>query len=208
MMSRKMIAAILALALLFLSGAALSEALTRPRLTGVSGTEIMKTESPQNEPANTGEAWPRFSALLNQRMATRTGPGTKYTEDHGTLPQSTPITILQRETTNDVEWVLVEFMRNDGKKVRAYTGMKRIDIEANVSDVPEAWEEPLVATTVRGTEAYYGPGGEYLMLEEGLRAGAFVLVFGVDSGYALVEYSANAEQWTRAWVPESALAIP
>ena len=38
--------------------------------------------------------------VLNQKMATRSGPGTKYTEELGTLPQDTAITIIHCVETN------------------------------------------------------------------------------------------------------------
>ena len=65
-------------------------------------------------------------ASLNQRMATRSGPGTQYTEELGTLPRSTAITLIEMVTTNGTPWGMVEFTRHN-LKYRAYTGMKRID---------------------------------------------------------------------------------
>ena len=56
-------------------------------------------------------------------MATRTGPGTAYTEDLETLPKDTEIVVLQQEMGDGVPWGLVEFELGD-IYYRAYTGMK------------------------------------------------------------------------------------
>lgn len=70
------------------------------------------------------------SATLNQSMALRTGPNTKYVEMY-TLPQSTQITAFEYEEGNGVTWVLVEFFYQ-GQRVRGYTGLKRMSVHGNI----------------------------------------------------------------------------
>ncbi|MCL1964667.1 MAG: hypothetical protein FWF69_06370 [Firmicutes bacterium] len=146
--------------------------------------------------------WPAVYAKLNQKMATRTGPGTKYTEDHGTWPASTEIVVYAQENSGGTPWALVEFMRN-GKLVRAYTGMKRID--AGTAGIPSATREPRAAAVTRETQAYYGPGTAYMAVPNPVAAGTEVLVYGVDRGYALIDYTTGFDQWMRSWVPEACI---
>ena len=148
------------------------------------------------------ECWEAIPATLNQRMATRTGPGTKFTEDHGTLPQDTEIVVYAKEAGGSATWVLVEFVKN-GKLVRAYTGLKRIDADA---DSIAAAEDPESATVTVDTTAFYGPGKGYLELKGQVKKGTKVQVYGIDKGFALIEYAVG-NAWTRSWVPEETLAI-
>jgi len=151
------------------------------------------------------DGWTPFYGVLNQRMATRTGPGTKFTEDHGTLPESTEIVIYAQEDSGGTPWVLVEFVRN-GKLVRAYTGLKRVDVE--VSDLPKTTKNPKAAIVTEDTPAFYGPDAQYYMaIETPVRAGTELLVYGVDRNFALVEYAREDGTWMRAWVPMPVMSI-
>lgn len=78
---------------------------------------------------------------LNQQMAARSGPGTKYTEELGTLPIDTSITVISQAETNDTVWYQVEFTRNQ-KLYRCCTGQKRVNA---CGDIP--WESPTMWRT-------------------------------------------------------------
>lgn len=149
----------------------------------------------------TQDPWEAIPARLNQRMATRTGPGTQYTEDHGTLPKDTAIVVYQQAEGSGVPWGLVEFEVR-GKLVRAYTGMKRIDAD---STPPQAPKKPQIARLAEATQAYFGPGTQYMPVPDLLPAQLTVEVWGEEQGYALVDYFINAAQRMRAWVPVSGL---
>jgi len=156
-------------------------------------------------PGMFNDGWTAFDGALNQRMATRTGPGTKYTEDHGTLPESTEIVIYAQEDSGGTPWVLVEFVRN-GKLVRAYTGMKRVDVEQ--ANLPKTTKKPKTAVVIGDTTVYYGPDAQYyLAVDTPVTAGTEVLVYGVDRDYALVEYAREDGAWMRAWIPISLVDI-
>jgi len=114
------------------------------------------------------------SAVLNQRMATRSGPGTQYTEELGTLPQDTSITLIHYvQDKNNVPWGLVEFSRNN-QLYRAYTGMKRINVPGG--NAPYLAEHPAPASATASTTVYYGPGTRYAARREQLHAGTPLLV--------------------------------
>jgi len=145
----------------------------------------------------------QIPAELNQSMATRTGPGTGYTEDLGTLPKDTEIIVLQQEMGGSVPWGLVEF-ELDGMYYRAYTGMKRIDAD---SEPPWA-EKPQTARVIESVTPRYGPGSSaYAPFGHTLEAGAQVEVFGRDWEYALIDYPSPDEpgKRTRSWIPLAAL---
>ncbi|MCL1795699.1 MAG: DUF5050 domain-containing protein [Clostridia bacterium] len=150
------------------------------------------------------DGWQAFAATPNQRMATRTGPGTRYAEDHGTLPASTEIVACAQEETNGTIWVMIEFVRS-GALVRAYTGLKRVD--TNSTNLPKTTGKPREATVSQTTPAYYGPGSAYLAVPTPVAAGTNTLVYGLDRGHALIEYEIEPGLWTRSWVPADRIEI-
>jgi len=138
-------------------------------------------------------------ASLNQRMATRTGPNTKYTEP-GTYPQSTDISVYYQTEGNGVMWGMVEF-RYNGMWYRLYTGMKRIDAYGGV---PVDYESYQYMTMVRGTVPRYGPGEAYAAQPDRIPENGLVKVFFQENGYAMIDYEGYS-QVIRGWVPLSAL---
>ena len=132
---------------------------------------------------------------LNQQMATRSGPGTKYTEELCTLPSSTEIQVIAQAETNGTVWYQVEFTRNQ-KLYRCYTGKKRVDA---FGDIP--WESPdyVEDTVIAGADAYYGPGAKYAKRKNGVYKNSTVRVFGVEGEWALCEYK-DGSKWCRAYL--------
>lgn len=141
------------------------------------------------------------SAVLNQRMATRSGPGTQYTEELGTLPQDTPIRLIEYvHDKNLVPWGLVEFTRNN-QLHRAYTGMKRINVLSGTAAYVN--ENPISANVTAATTASYGPGSNYAARKGQLVAGLALLVVGQENGYLLCEYQLGNRP-ERGYVPATA----
>ena len=134
-------------------------------------------------------------ASLNQRMATRSGPGTQYTEELGTMPQETAITLIEYVTTG-VPWGLVEFYRN-GQKVRAYTGMKRINAYGPVAQGTQDYYELSLS---QSTDVYYGPGYDYARRAESVGRGTLLRVYGYENGFAICDYK-RGTSWVRAYFP-------
>ena len=129
-------------------------------------------------------------------MATRSGPGTKYTEELGTLPQNTPITLIEYVTTGGTPWGLVEFYKG-GQKYRAYTGMKRITASG---PVPQGTLDYFDAALTLTTDVYYGPGYDYARRGKAVFAGTPLRVYGFENGFALCDYQSGS-QWVRAYFP-------
>lgn len=142
-----------------------------------------------------------FEAHLIDRMATRSGPGTKYTEELGTFAEDTKIIVIAQAETNGTVWYQVEFTRNQ-KLYRAYTGKKRVSA---YGDIP--WESPdyVEDKATGGADAYYGPGTNYAKRRKGISKGDTVRVFGVEGDWALCEYRED-NKWCRAYISVDKLA--
>ncbi|NMD38509.1 MAG: hypothetical protein GYA87_07515 [Christensenellaceae bacterium] len=143
-----------------------------------------------------------FYATLNQKMATRTGPSTRYTEP-GTYPKDTEIRIIEKELDdNNVPWGLVEFSYRK-VKFRAYTGMKRIDCDADL--VP--WGNSLneITYTLKNSSFYYGPGTEYAKHKYDIAAGSSIILIDYENGYAMIDFH-NGTQWVRGYILEENVA--
>lgn len=140
------------------------------------------------------------SANLNQQMATRSGPGTKYTEELGTLPQSTKITVISQIETAGTVWYQVEFVYNSQLR-RAYTGKKRVNASG---DIP--WESPIYTEDIllSNATAYYGPGENYAARRSSVAKNTTVRVFGVELEWALCEYK-EGSKWARGYIHVSNL---
>ena len=141
-----------------------------------------------------------MDARLNQRMATRLGPSTGYSEELGTFPQATKITVLEQVMGNGVPWVLVDFYANS-KHYRAYTGLKRIN---TAYELPWGETEFMVDRLVLTTDVYYGPGTDYAKHKKPLYAGQELRVFFEEDGFYLCDWDRNG-QMIRGYIPASAL---
>ena len=152
------------------------------------------------------EGWTRIPAVLNQKMATRSGPGTKYTEEH-TYPIDTEVMVLRMERNgSSVNWVYVEF-RTDGALKRVYTGRKRVDTDWEIPWGPEA---PMRYARIGENcpRGRHGPGDNYQPLRSDRRmaaAGERVEVWGYENGWVFIEYPYEGPKFIRLWVPEWAL---
>lgn len=138
---------------------------------------------------------------LNQKMATRSGPGTKYTEELGTFSQSTSITVIDRVERNGTVWCQVEFTSR-GQWYRAYTGLKRIE---TYEYIPWANDNGADAYMTRSAQVYYGPGSWYAQRGGRLSSGTSVLLYAYENGYAQVEYMAGSS-YIRGWVDSSCVS--
>ncbi|MDO5378376.1 MAG: hypothetical protein Q4G52_08580 [Clostridia bacterium] len=156
----------------------------------------------------------RVEASPNQKVALRTGPGTKYTEVF-TLSQGQmrDFAILEQEKGGSVMWGMIEFDSDYGR-YRAYTGMKRIDTKT--SDVPYGNKEGEVYTIGKGgAHAYHGPGKDYVKMEKTVPEGTEITVYHEEQGYVLADYvlpdaepqqrDKELPQVTRGWIRASAV---
>ena len=168
-----------------------------------SGSSLQPTSRPvPQQTAGYSGYYPQVR--LNQRMATRSGPGTQYTELGSYFEEGTTVTAVSAayDDRNGIWWIQTEFTYL-GEKRRAYTGVKRLDMQAD--DVQQ--EYPVRSVVVnRSVYAYWGPGYEYTMHKDPVPAGTEGTIYQIENGYAQFEYYDNAAgQLKRVWVPESAI---
>ncbi len=128
-------------------------------------------------------------AYLKMALSTRTGPGTWYDEPgtfFGSNYRDTSVRVLSKawDDRNSIWWLQIEFYRNS-MLYRAYTGLKRVDIDIN--DVPE---ESILGTAVtqRSAAGYWGPGTEYAASQYDIPSGISVAVLDVENNYAQIEF--------------------
>lgn len=164
--------------------------------------EIVPESGPWDEaPPDTGPYTPMkalLPAYLNQKMATRLGPGTWYSEVLGTFKKDTKIQVIEQVMGNGVPWGLVDFWSN-GKHYRAYTGMKRISTKAMVPFGADSFYQTTLTLT---TDIYYGPGYDYAKHKQPLFAGDIVRVFDSENGFYLCDFERDGT-WFRGYVPAS-----
>lgn len=140
-------------------------------------------------------------ATLNQRISTRSGPGTHYTEPGSFLKAGDVVTVRTRvwDDRNEIWWVQVEFSYK-GEKIRAYTGSWRMNV--NLNQVPI--EQPLRSCTViYDADAFAGPWYMgFMPWPDTIYAGTSATLYEVEDGYAHIEcWNSRRQQMWRAWVP-------
>ena len=175
------------------------------RLSGLNGTAASPSAG-QWVPSGSSQGQPASypgSAQLKSAVATRSGPGTNYDEP-GTffykndVWKTTRVKVLGKKY-NGVWWVLVDFDYGSLGWIRAWTGLKRVDVDLN--SLPEI--NPTGYGTVSATqETRYGPGAKYAKAP-GIYESKSVTIYGRENGYVEVEYySAYDDMNYRCWVPE------
>ena len=135
-------------------------------------------------------------ARLNQRISTRSGPGTQYTEPGTFLGSGDYVTVHSKkwDDGNRIWWVQVEFS-SGGKRYRAYTGSWRMNVDIN--RVPE---EMLLRTceVQYDTRAYAGPGSQYASMGM-VYAGTSASLYEAENGYGMIEFYRSGKM-QRVWV--------
>ena len=135
------------------------------------------------------------AAVIKDKMASRSGPGTKYSEELGTLNPGLQITVLGQIETNGTLWYHVEFTRGE-KLYRCYILSTRIDADGYIP-----WEEDTYTenVTLRAVTAYYGPGEQYAARRPRLEANTPVKVFALEGEWALCEFR-DDWRWAQGYV--------
>ena len=143
-----------------------------------------------------------YSAKLNKKIATRTGPSRSYDEP-GTFFindwSKQTVTVYTKAYHDGVWWVLVDFAER-GHSYRLYTGASRVEID--LSMIPE--EKPIGTFSVGwGSDitGYYGPGTNYTGIKKAVPKGASGDVYAVENGYVWIDFfDSDSNKQRRAWV--------
>lgn len=143
-------------------------------------------------------------ATLNQTMATRTGPGTMYSEPGGFLSRGDRVTVRSKvwDATNEIWWVQVEFTPEYGyygDKIRAYTGAWRMNVD--LSRVPEEYALQN-CRVIYDADAFAGPWYDgFVAWSDTIYAGTSATLLEVDNGFAHIEcWNDWQGSWWRGWV--------
>lgn len=138
--------------------------------------------------------------VLKQRIATRSGPGTKYFEPGSFLGQGHVVTVHTKvwDAGNEIWWVQVEFSAY-GDLYRAYTGAWRMNVD--LSRVPQERSLGTVRVT-DDADVFAGPGWDYVMWNDTVYRGTVATLLEVEGGYGHIEcWNSSKNQPWRVWVP-------
>nr|MBR4280470.1 SH3 domain-containing protein [Clostridia bacterium] len=137
---------------------------------------------------------------LNQKIATRSGPGTHYFEPGTFLKAGDYVTVHTKvwDSRNEIWWVQAEFYWGNDK-IRAYTGSWRMNVD--LSRVPQERALQTVRVTA-DADAFAGPGITYTLWNDTVYRNTSATLYEVENGYGLIECwnSAQGQYW-RVWVP-------
>lgn len=138
------------------------------------------------------------AATPNQKLATRSGPGTEYT---GTLtyPKDTKVKTYYITDGSGVDWVYFSFTYR-GEDYMLYTGTKRID---SAQMLPVNREEKTFSVSIlKEVTPFFGPGYTYARAEHTVPAGSSVKgVYQTNEGWLMFDYQVPGGRIQRAWVP-------
>ena len=139
--------------------------------------------------------------VLNDRLSTRTGPGTQFEEPGTFLSAGDEITVYSiAYDVNNVAWIQTEINTNAGK-MRVYSGLKRVD-GLNVDKLHVEENMDLPATLDYDYAPKYGPGADYASYSFTFRAGRKFTVKDMEGDWAMIEFYAEGDkQWYHLWLP-------
>ena len=140
-----------------------------------------------------------YTAKLLMRMATREGPSTAYAEPGSFFSKGDTVSVISiAYDINSVPWVQVEFSYRGGL-IRAYTGLKRVDIDASWLPTDEFGVSGRITTS---TQAYRGPGEGYVAYDFTVPNGTEGIVYNLENGYVQFAYSRSGQE-RLVWVQET-----
>ena len=140
-------------------------------------------------------------ASLAYRAASRSGPGTQYSEELATLDPPLNLTVISYASRAETEWYHVEFTRS-GRLYRCYILKSKVRDAGAVRVESENYTQDTLLASVK---AYYGPGENYAARPGTLAAQTEVKVFETEGEWALCEYREDW-RWARGYIHVSNLA--
>ena len=166
-------------------------------------------EPPAYREATVYESRPDVTGVgLKMKLATRSGPGTRYDEPGTFFPndnwKNVTVLVLGKQYENGTWWVLVDFDNGGKGRYRVWTGLKRVDVDLNkVRDYSYGIGQGTVDAT---SQTYRGPGGNYAKAGYSINGWVDVVALARENGYVEVEFEYKGTL-RRVWVPESAAHI-
>ena len=139
-------------------------------------------------------------ASLASKAASRTGPGTQYSEELGTLTPPLSLTVISYARRAETEWYHVEFTRG-GRLYRVYILKSKVKDAGAVRVESEEYTQD---SLLYSAKAYYGPGENYAPRPGTLAPQTEVKVFETEGEWALCEYR-DDWRWARGYIHVSNL---
>ncbi|MGN1369240.1 MAG: hypothetical protein ACI4WX_10255 [Aristaeellaceae bacterium] len=175
-----------------------------PPVEFITPPVLLPTPTPTPKPAS----YPSRGGAIgyaNQRIPTRSGPGTGYDEPGSFFSAGHEVKVTSKvwDSNNHLWWYQLEFQYS-GEWYRLYTTDHRIDVDA--SSVPEEPRvgDPLDTRKSLGEhEVYYGPGEEYARVKNALiYEGSRCDIYAIENEWAMVDYYDYARDVKRrGWIP-------
>ncbi len=154
--------------------------------------------------ADTADFIPQYAELL-MRMATREGPSTDYVEPGSYFQKGESVTVISIDyDENNVPWVQVEFAYRGGY-MRAYTGLKRVDISPSLLPSDSSG---VTGTVTARADAYRGPGTWYVKYDFTVPKGTQGVIYNIENDYAQFAYRQDNGNLRLVWVSTSNLSSP
>lgn len=135
-----------------------------------------------------------------ERIATRSGPGTDYTEPGSFLWTGAEVAVHTKayDPVNEMYWLQVEFT-SGGERYRAYTGDWRLN--ADLTRVPDEILLNASAKLNGNTCGYAGPGYDYHLYDGLTLYGSYPCqIIEVENQFVLIDTYGSNQGLTRAWV--------
>ena len=142
-----------------------------------------------------------YATLTENKMATRSGPSTKYYETGSYFGRGTSVKLYSRvyDSVNEIWWVQAEANEN-GRLRRVYTGSWRF---ANLNVYSLSEEYCIASGRMNGScTLRYGPGNEYDTYDTAIGSGASFSAYAYENGWVQIECTINGVRY-RGWVPQS-----
>lgn len=146
-------------------------------------------------------------AVLKERLASRSGPGTQYDGTGVYEYKGEEVLVLSRgwDKRNRIWWVQVDIDYGNQRR-RIYTGIKRFDLDPEL--LPEESVLHGYAVAVEQAMCFYGPGPQYAARKVELEPGTEGCIYAIENGYAHFEYEREPKKLRRVWVKQEKLRIP
>ena len=165
--------------------------------------------APEAKEATVYESRPDITGCrLNKPIATRTGPGTQYTESHTFFQdtwQDQTVLVLKKKFDGSVWWVQLDFQNGKKGWYRVWTGADRVKV-----DLDKVKEEARICDCdiAPTSNTWFGPGGKYTKANIVIHRPAVGTIYQMENGYVDVEYWYEDDGYNgshRIWIPREAV---
>lgn len=148
-------------------------------------------------------------ATLAKRVATRSGPGTRFDEPGSFFSAGDEVKVFSKvyDDYNNVYWYQIEFQYKN-EWYRAYTSESYLNIDGDlIPDEPAIYDPLDTQRALKKTYVYFGPGEHYKMFTASvIHPGNKCDIYAIEDGWAQIEYTdygspEDPQPQRRGWVP-------